>query len=326
MVEFSVEPFSEVNGQPEGDQADTVPEFLADIINCKLEDDPIIKGLANRQQVALLAFIAPRLPVRVGPAAEARARIGLFEEFGVEALVEKLQEAGVEKAYLLVNSPGGAMDSSYKIASAIQSSLKEVTTFVPHVAASGGTLLSLIGKPIVMGPMSHITPLDVQVVYKDTWVSAASGLKFFDRATREWFSKAMPDEVPYPQRALTEALDPVLMEEWTGSQGAMIDYVQRILDHAGYGDKAEQIAKGLVEDYPTHSYVINLKEAERIGLNVASASNHAETWKVMRHWLGKYLITAEMRHCIRFVVPEAVPSNGQTRKSRRTQTKAGARG
>ena len=35
------------------------------------------------------------------------------------------------------------MDSSYKIALAVRETLDEVTSFVPHVAASGGTLLTM---------------------------------------------------------------------------------------------------------------------------------------------------------------------------------------
>lgn len=170
-----------------------VPEFLPTIINCKEETDPAITEFATREKTALLAFIAPQVPVRVSPADTVSASIGLLEEFGVEALVNKLRESGVERAYLLVNSPGGSMDSSYKIARAIRMALKEITTFVPHVAASGGTLMAIAGNQVVMGPMSHITPLDTQVRLKGAWLSAASGWRFFRRAT-EWFEKKTPEE------------------------------------------------------------------------------------------------------------------------------------
>ena len=295
-----------VDGAVEGDGRpahDVIPEFLPEIINCKPENDPIICRLADQEKVALLAFIAPQVPVRISPIQEARASIGLLEEFGVEALVNKLHEAQVEKAYLLVNSPGGAMHSSYKIAIAIRSALKEVTTFVPHVAASGGTLLTLVGNRIVMGPMSHITPLDTQVVYKEERISATSGTRFFERAT-EWFAKITPEEAPYPQRALTEKLDPILMEEWNGLIDAMIDYVYEVLLASGYEqDKAFVTARKLVAAYPTHSYVLNFAKAKQLGLNVTHSSDEASAWEVMRYWLGKYLVEQEATHCIRFVIP-----------------------
>jgi ClpP class serine protease len=125
----------------------------------------------------------------------------------MEALVDELKKAKVERAYLLVNSPGGTMTSTYKIARALRTTCKRITTFVPHVAASGGTLLALTGNEIVMGLMSHITPLDVQVSYKGTIISAATFMRFFARAS-EWFETKTPDESPYPRKALADKLDP----------------------------------------------------------------------------------------------------------------------
>lgn len=298
------------------------PQFLPEIINCKQEDDPLIRDLANRERVALVAFIAPQVTVRVSPVQELSAAIGLLEEFGVEALVNELQAAQVERAFMLVNSPGGAMDSSYKIAIAIRRALKHLTAFVPHVAASGGTLLTVAANEIFMGPMSHITPLDTQLRYKQNWVSATSSMRFFQRATK-WFEKKMPEEAPYPQRALTDKLDPYVMEEWNGTIDAMTDYVFEILSLAGYPDQAAtKTAQKLVSGYPTHSYVINGEDARGLGLNVRNAAEVPETWEIMRHWLGKYLIEQEMTHCIRYVIPDPASRNGQGKGGVVTKGKA----
>jgi hypothetical protein len=295
-----------------------VPEFLPTIVNCKEEDDPVITQFADREKMALIAFIAPQVPVRVSPSDTVSASIGLLEEFGIEALVNKLRESGVDRAYLLVNSPGGSMDSSYKIARAVRQALKEITTFVPHVAASGGTLLTTTGNQIVMGSMSHITPLDSQVRFKGTWVSATSGWRFYQRSI-EWFEKKTPEEAPYPQRALAERLDPYIMEEWNGVLSAMTDYVTEILTLSGYGEEAASIARKLVRGYPTHSYVLNADKAKEVGLNVVDSSSHAEAWKVMRYWLSKYLIEQEMTHCIRYAIPDGVGSANGRKKSGATR-------
>jgi len=303
---------------------------LPNVINCHEEADPVITEFAERNKIALIAFIAPQVSVRVSPADTVSASIGLLEEFGVEALVNKLHETGVERAYLLVNSPGGQMDSSYKIAISVRRALKEVTAFVPHVAASGGTLLTLTGNKIVMGPMSHITPLDTQVRFKGAWLSATSSNRFYQRSI-EWFEKQTPEEAPYPQRALTEKLDPYLMEEWAGVIAAMRDYVAEVLEATGYQD-APKIAEQLVTGYPTHSYVLNEKRAGDMGLNVVNATQYAEAWKVMRYWLSKYLIEQQMTHCIRYVIPEGAKSNGAAPKGRtkvstaRTTAKSGKGG
>lgn len=294
-----------------------IPELLSEMINAKPEEDEVIRKFADEEKTALIAFIAPYVGVRISPIEEARAFISLPDEFGVEAVVKKLKTTNVTKAYLLVNSPGGAMDSSYKIARAIRMCLDEVITFVPHIAASGGTLLTLIGNQIVMGPMSHITPLDVQIPYKGASISAATFMRFFARAS-QWFEKVTPDEVPYPMRALADKLDPFLMEEWSGLMETAIDYVGEILDLAGYKENT-QIAEHLVTAFPTHSYVITPEKAKEIGLNVKDSSEFQRIWDVMRYWLSKYIFEQELTHCIRYVLPHSTSQDGKPSKKEGNQ-------
>lgn len=286
-----------------------VPDLLAEVVNCKPEQEDAIQQFATQEGVALIAFIAPNVGVRVSPVEEARATISLADEFGVEALVKELEAANVKKAYLLVNSPGGAMGSSYKVARAIRSCLDEIVTFVPSIAASGGTLLTLTGDKIVMGPMSHITPLDVQLYYKGARISAATFMRSFARIS-EWFKKITPEEAPYPQTALADKLDPFIMEEWNGLMETMVDYVGEILRLTKYDDH-ENIAMKIVTGYPTHNYVINPEKAKDLGLNVEASSGHQEAWDVMRYWLSHYIFAQEMTHCIRYVIPQQPSEDGQ---------------
>jgi hypothetical protein len=278
-----------------------IPELLSKVINTKPEEDEVVCDLANEENVALIAFIAPYVGVRISPVEEARAYIGLPDEFGMEALVRELEAAKIRKAYLLVNSLGGAMASSYKIARAVRMCLEEIVTFLPHIAASGGTLLALTGNEIVMGPMSHITPLDVQIPYKETKVSTATFMRFFTRASG-WFEKVTPHEAPYPRKALADKLDPLIMEEWSGLTITMSDYVEEILGLAGYEESA-RIARLLVTAFPCHDYVITPEKAKEIGLNVKNSSEFQRIWDVMRYWLSKYIFEQEMMHCIRYALP-----------------------
>ena len=279
-------------------------EPLQEIINIKEETDQEVVDLANKENRALIAFIAPFVSVRLSPVHHTSVTIGVPDEFGIEALVNELARSNIDKAFLLINSPGGSVDSAYKISRALKSVLKEVTSFVPHVAASGGTLLALTGNKIVMGPMSHITPLDVQVPYKGEYISACSFQKFLTRAEK-WFEKIQPEEAPYPKRALVDMLDPFIMEEWAGITKSMNIYVRNILILAGYKkENANTIAQTLVEESPAHSFVINSVIARGLGLNVEDASSCKQNWDVMRHWLGKYSLEQEVTHCIRYVIPQ----------------------
>ena len=101
--------------------------------------------------------------------------MGLSEEFAVETAINHIQtRTDVRKLLLLVNSPGGLVQSSYKIARALRKAFKEIIVFVPHIAASGGTLLAVTGNKIVMGMMSQLSPLDPQAQIGDGAVSANS--------------------------------------------------------------------------------------------------------------------------------------------------------
>jgi hypothetical protein len=136
------------------------------------ETDDAVQALADTHGCALLAFVAPYYGIRVTPVAEAYATIGVQEEFGIESFVERCRRAKINGLHLLVNSPGGSVVSSYKVARALRLQFKKIRVFVPHVAASGATLIALTGNEIVMGLMSHLTPLDLQAGYKGGLISS----------------------------------------------------------------------------------------------------------------------------------------------------------
>jgi len=283
---------------------DHIPDLLSQRVNAKPEEDDLLREMARSRGVGLLVFLASYVSVRISPVEEIAAHIGLQEEFGIELVVDKFKEHNVDQVYLMVNSFGGAMTSSYKIAKVLRSSFKEIVTFVPHVAASGGTIVALTGDYIVMGPMSHITPLDVQVPYKDELISANTFMRFFSRASG-WFDRVRPEEAPYPQKALADKLDPFIMESWSSVTATAIQYVEDILQGAGY-DNANEVAKNLVLSFPTHNQVILRDKAREIGLHVEDETEYEDVWPLMKYWLSKYIFEPEATHCIRYVVPASV--------------------
>jgi hypothetical protein len=178
-----------------------------------------------------------------------------------------------------------------------------MTSFVPHIAASGGTIIAIAGKPIVMGSMSQLSPTDAQQYYKGAMVSCTTALRLFKR-TSGWFEKKTEDEVPYPQRALADKLDPLIMEEWSGAIAMSVGYVSDILELGSYAkEEAEQIAQMLVGGFHTHEQVITPDTARQIGLDVADPENHARAWEVMRYWLARYVSRETPTHFFRYALP-----------------------
>ena len=284
-----------------------MPKEIEKLIDAKEEDDKEFQEFANQKDAILLAFIGSYVPKRYNPSTSASASMNIRDEFGIEKVLteleEKLPDYKNKKVYFLVNSIGGNLSSAYKIARAIRSAFKDITVFVPHYALSGGTMLALTGNKIVMGMMSQLSPLDVQLFYNDRQtVSVNSMLKAQDRLN-EIFRISAREELPYPYQHLAESLDPVLLEEWAGIQDEGRTYLKEILEMSGYGDKVDDVANTLVFMFPTHGFVIHSDHARTLGLKIEESAADQEAWNKMRFWLSKYITQQTDRHFIRYVVP-----------------------
>ena len=83
---------------------------------------------------------------------------------------------------LIIHSPGGSISATESLIYYIRQMFgADIRVFVPQIAMSGGTILSLIGKEIWMGKHSNLGPIDPQ--FGD--IPAISLLNEFDRAYEE---------------------------------------------------------------------------------------------------------------------------------------------
>lgn len=169
--------------------------------------------------------------------------------------------------------------------------------------------MALTGDRIFMGRMSRLSPIDVQIGYADTTVSANAMLRGFSAVTN-YFKDKPVEEAPYPWKALADKFDPVIMQTWTDIQNAGYEYVDEILEKAKY-EKHEEIARKLVYEYPYHGTVIDYAEAKELKLRVYPASDDVETWGIMRQWLSKYLLKSANKHFIRYISPNGEPELGK---------------
>ena len=203
-----------------------------------------------------ISVFASYVAVRVSPVEMQSASIGLSEEFAIVTAIESIKANNVDTLYILVNSPGGGVASSYKIARMLRASFKNIKAFVPHMAASGGTLMVLAANEVVMGPMSNLTPIDVQVGYNGQYVSSYSMSRALSRLS-EFFAKVTADEAPYPWRAMAEKLDPILMEDWSCNLKGLTRYVAELMQMSGYKiPEIRKVIDALITPEEPHSFVI----------------------------------------------------------------------
>jgi len=280
-----------------------VPPELRKIIDVEEEVDTRLVTFAKKKERLMLAIIASYVPKKISPSEAEFAHLGISEEFGVETTLSQIFESTKKRLplFLLLNSTGGTVFSSYKTAKAIRESFDDITVFVPHLALSGGTLIALAGNKIVMGTMSHLSPLDVQVAYKDTYVSANAFFRTHGRL-EDYFKDKTVESAPYPYKAMADKLNGVVVEEIAGEQSTACKYVEEILKKSGYRN-AKKLARKLMYDLPSHSLVINYDLAKKLGVKAMHSRDDQETWQMMRYWLAKYVLKATNKHFIRYIIP-----------------------
>ena len=269
------------------------------------EDDEVLRKFATQNKVAMLALIAPYAPLKVSPAAYLRAELDAPEEFGVESFIMEAREKEYRgELHLLLHSFGGGVEAAYTIARALRNNFERVITFVPQVAASGATLIAIASNEIVMGEISRLSPIDVQVLSKGERKSALALLRGFAKLS-EKFEKSAKEDIGYPYRHLIETIDITTFEEWSGLLKEMMSYAVELLNKAGYEEgKSVEIAERLVYGFSSHSEVIHFAKARELELKVRSYEEFREEWKIMRRWLAKYLLEESAIHHLRYVLPE----------------------
>lgn len=300
--------------------SETTPPKFEGLVEVKEEtDEQLLKKLqpmADKHNAALLAFIAPLRAVRISPVRWVNAEIRIWEELGIERAVFEIQEKfKVRKLFLLIESPGGIVSSSYLIANFLRKNFSEIITFIPHEALSGGSLIAMASNKIVMGEMARLSPIDMQVPYKNTRVSVnrmASALARLE----EFFETKLPEEVPFPKRALVEKLDPIIYDVWATKTYEMALYATEILKRSGYNDKdISVIRRHFVYSSFSHNLVIHRERAKSYKLKVTNKDELVDELNSMRWWLKHYLMQPGADHYIRYVT---------VKQKTRNQTKAGS--
>jgi ATP-dependent protease ClpP protease subunit len=212
-----------------------------------------------------------------------------------------------EKVALVIDSPGGLPEPTYRLAGMLKRRCGGFVAVVPRVAASAATLLALAADEIVLGDNGELGPLDVQI--RERWhedrVSAldevqalealhAAAMQAFEQTMSTLLSnRYLPSEKAAPlalnfaaemMRPLSEDLDSVHYTRTLRGLRVGHEYAYRLLrsnrrlDEDGtavprYSDnEAFEIARHLVRGYPDHDFIIDSDEATRIGLPTAELS------------------------------------------------------
>lgn len=283
-----------------------------------------------------------------GQAAPCLAIIGQFPPLGDD---QKLAELRVLESCLdvfgypgepmatiniLLDSPGGSLDSAFKIVRYLTCYARELNVYVPRRAKSASTLLALGATRTFLSRFGELGPLDTQIFDPRNPVAYVSALDCYQSVdhVRKFGINTMSEAL---RQLSADAGVQVPLTDLLGTASAFatgaIEPMQRgvrALDFGGWGrslkigekyaqillqdhhhKEAEKIAARLVYDYTHHLFPIDYREARDIGLDVDLMSKD-----VYRHGLKVLRVCGE-KVFVGFISPAEADKQAEAEAERR---------
>ncbi|OBJ85540.1 hypothetical protein A9W97_19375 [Mycobacterium gordonae] len=204
-----------------------------------------------------------------------------------------------------LESPGGDAHATYKIALMLRSVASTIRVVVPDYAKSAATLLSLVADEIFMAPAAELGPLDAQIDYEQEGMTVSAldrarslddlmdtALDFAFKGTRMGMTyarlsradslTAMLDFSANFMAPVVAKLDPTILHWSNTLLSVTVEYGERLMMTRAKcrPHEAATIPKRLLEEYPTHGFVISIDEAERMGLPVRPIADYDDVERV----------------------------------------------
>lgn len=242
---------------------------------------------------------------------------------GADSFIELVESSrSNDNVVLILATPGGDADAAYIIARYLKRTYRKFILCVFGYCKSAGTLLALGADEIIMSCRGEFGPLDVQIPQADEIGLYSSGLDIVqalqslsERAFQIWEEqfigiKSKSLGVVTTKTAgeiassltvgllspITTQIDPLKMGEMYRAVKIAYQYGIRLS-----GDASK--VRRLINSYPSHSFVIDYKEAEEIFGNVREPKP-IET--LMELILLKIFMEENGYDCIRLPSPKGI--------------------
>ncbi len=197
-----------------------------------------------------------------------------------------------EKIEILLHSGGGHPEIAFTVMKFFRRRFKEVNAIVPLLAKSSAALMCLGADNIYMGELADLGPIDIQI--DDSYehgersfspLDEFKSMEFLRELSIEWMDyyaslmnaqygtsvkQGLQDSVPLVtelMRPIFEQIDPIKMGGYRRAIAIGEEYAKRMLALTG-NDRADEIIKKLVWDYPSHDFAIDFEETKGLGLPV----------------------------------------------------------
>lgn len=197
---------------------------------------------------------------------------------------------------ILISSYDGDIDAAYKIINTFYQITNDVEIIVIDIAKSAATFICLGAKKIYMSRSAELGPLDAQIPDPSGFSETKSALNAFKslESLRQYTVETLNQivillmkkagmEIPYALKharyfvsdivnPLYSQINPMELGDSRRKLAVAERYSKIIMKRYGYSDfpqeKIDSIVNTLVWEYPSHSFVIDIKEALSLDLKV----------------------------------------------------------
>jgi hypothetical protein len=219
--------------------------------------------------------------------------VARIAEAVVVSLYDQLRAFGKQAELdLVLNTVGGAVEAPWPIVNLIREFCERFSVILPHRAHSAGTLLCLGADEIVMSPLSILGPIDPSRTHhllpsgkgEDASVEVSvQDMRHAMTFVKEAFGPGTTYTSDAQARILTalfEKVHPLAIGAIEQSYALSKLIARRCLsthmDPKGQAEDIARIADALCDEFKSHQYEINRREAQQLGLKVTSASPDVE--------------------------------------------------
>ena len=208
------------------------------------------------------------------------------------------------KLTVLLNSPGGDIECSYRAILALRDRVDEMEVLVPIWAKSAATFFCLAADSIHMGRYGELGPLDPQIPDRSGRARSVSALETFKALERlrnysieifdffvmtllERTNMDVPNALDRTSPLFGAVVSPLYGQvnpRELGESGQYLaiseEYAMRVMRRWAYSELTEKerrgVAQRLVWEYPTHGFVIDLREAQELGIRAEKLDDETD--------------------------------------------------
>lgn len=188
---------------------------------------------------------------------------------GLYGLLQKMGR--VESLSLLIKSDGGNGQASLRMVNLLRQYTKRLTVLAPFECQSAATMMALGADRILMGPLAHLSAVDTSLTHDLSPVDrdndrVSVSQDELQRVVALW-QRQPGTGTQNPYESLFQYVHPLVIGAVDRASALSTKLCVEILSyHMDDLAKAEEISTQLNSGYPSHSYPITLREAQRLGL------------------------------------------------------------